>query len=856
MDGSPNWGSLIEGGMKLTRKLFVCLAALGLVMSLMGVAIGAQRQQQDDRKFLGNDGQISSAVETGLHPEEADGGATKDQHGPLEGHLPAARKNVKLISKLRLTETEGGVSDVNYGKGYAYLGAYFPECDETGVGGGVHVVDVRDPQNPEKVFFIPSPPGNYVSEGVDFFTANTAAGRRDLLLMSNEICPGAGGAAGDGGINIWDVTNPRLPVMLAEHEGDGVDESTDPPTPYGYVNTVHSVMGWNDDGRSYAVLVDNEELLDVDILDITNPAAPVLITETGLPEWPGAEVNGFGGTTFHHDMWVKRIDGTWYMMVSYWDAGQVLLNVENPENPVFIDDQNFPAPDQFGFTPPEGNAHQGTWSQDNEFFISTNEDFSPYRLDFRITTGPNQGGYLAGEFGGGKQIASLPGETLSGPTIYGGYGCSVDNQIPPASTIPDSEVGPDEERILVLSRGPVQDPNAPYAACTFQEKMDNAQAAGYDAVIIYNHHVGADGGGSPDSPVCGSGTNPNIVAVCIGHRAGHLLANETPSYEIPYDLGDPDDNEPNPGQRGEDVRGATVFDGWGDVRLLNANTLEEIDAYAVEEAKDERFASGFGALSVHEVKTDQRKDSKLGYLSYYSAGLRVIRSDNRGIKEMGMFIDKGGNDFWGIFPIKRGAKRPLLLLSDRDLGLYILKYTGPEPGELVSSGACKGRKLGSRTDRAVGSGQVIVGTEGNDVLTGTTGNDIICGLGGDDVIDGKGGGDEIVGNAGNDTISGGNGKDTIRGGSGRDAIDGNDGNDVILGGADNDTLRGNGGWDTLRGGRGRDTLQGGDGNDVLRGGADNDTLKGYAGDDKLNGDGGTDTCDGGGGRNTLRSCER
>lgn len=179
----------------------------------------------------------------------------------------------------------------------------------------------------------------------------------------------------------------------------------------------------------------------------------------------------------------------------------------------------------------------------------------------------------------------------------------------------------------------------------------------------------------------------------------------------------------------------------------------------------------------------------------------------------------------------------------------------PEQGRPVSSGACKGFRRGSRTDRA-GGGKVIVGTGGHDVLTGSSGDDVICGLAGNDIIDGNGGHDEIVGNGGADTITGGGGKDSIRGGTGRDAIDGMTRNDVILGGAGNDALRGNGGWDTLRGEGGRDTLQGGEGNDVLRGGSGDDTLKGFSGADLLNGDAGVDTCEGGSGNDVERNCER
>jgi hypothetical protein len=53
-------------------------------------------------------------------------------------------------------------------------------------------------------------------------------------------------------------------------------------------------------------------------------------------------------------------------------------------------------------------------------------------------------------------------------------------------------------------------------------------------------------------------------------------------------------------------------------------------------------------------------------------------SHHNGIVETGFFIDEGGNHFWGTFPHRLGKSQgaPLLLFSDRDRGLYILRYTG------------------------------------------------------------------------------------------------------------------------------------------------------------------------------------
>jgi hypothetical protein len=137
------------------------------------------------------------------------------------------------------------------------------------------------------------------------------------------------------------------------------------------------------------------------------------------------------------------------------------------------------------------------------------------------------------------------------------------------------------------------------------------------------------------------------------------------------------------GTLGEKYLATTVFDGWGYVQLHDARdpNLRIIDSYAVPEALDEEFAQGHGVLSVHEVKTDPREDVNLAYMSYYDAGARVVEfSKRRGLVEKGFFIDEGGSHFWGTFPhrLNGGRGAPLLLFSDRDEGLYILRYGGDD----------------------------------------------------------------------------------------------------------------------------------------------------------------------------------
>ena len=613
------------------------------------------------------------------HPDHVpndpvDGPPAEHPGGP--GHLPPGSRNMQLVSKLRLTNVEGGIADVAAFGNYAYLNAFSPECvSNGGAGTGVHVVDISNPAAPSKVGFIAAHQNSYVGEGIHVVRASTPSFTGDLLIHNNETCDIEQFAP--SGASLWDVTDPRNPQPLSLNFGD-----TDPAAPLQTYHTTHSAQLFVQRGvlpggkdRVIATLQDNQDLEDVDIFDVSNPSAPRLLAEVGLEDWPDAQGSYANGeTVFHHDMQHKRIGGHDFLLVSYWDAGQVLLNIDDPANPTFVGDSDFRFPDPLmpQFETPEGNSHQSYWDADNEFVLSTDEDFSPFRTLFDITSGANAGRYGAGEFGWEDLVTinSRPDKQINGPTIFGGRGCNGDPAPPPASSLP---ADPGEEKIVVLVRG----------ACFFSDKVANAQRAGYDTVIIGQSHAGArpraDGSALlPDSFFCGGQGSPitpeTTTAICIGHRATHLLFNDDPAYtgadgaDIPL------------GALGERVRATTAFDGWGYVQLHDARdpNLRIIDSYAVPEALDEEFAEGFGILSVHEVKTDPRANVDLAYISYYNAGARVVKFSRKGIVEKGFFIDEGGNHFWGTFPHRLGKSQgaPLLLFSDRDSGLYILRYTG------------------------------------------------------------------------------------------------------------------------------------------------------------------------------------
>jgi hypothetical protein len=514
----------------------------------------------------------------------------------------------------------------------------------------------------------------------------TAQFSGDVLVMNNEPC-GPLAKNAKGGVSLWDVTDPLKPKRLSENFGD---------RGFADVNEIHSAFAWDVGDNAYVVLTDNLEGTDVDILDITNPHRPRLIAELDLNEFVegGIDQEELGLTeSFLHDMVVKLIDGRWIMLLSYWDGGYVLLDVTDPANPVFLADTEFAAIDpeladpantevpaeSRGLTP-EGNAHQAEFTIDNRFIIGTDEDFDPYRTaDFLITSGPHAGAYESDVVaGGGGAPALLEDLTLSGTVVYGGYGCPTSAPLPSPEDIPGylEMLEPGDETILVLQRGPAGDPSAPEEACFPGEKAAEAAAAGWDAVVIVNRHpVGGDV--APDEVYCGSGafTGEPMVAICISHETFHLLFDLEPldpPYTYPEDLAI--------GTIGAEIEVGSIFDGWGYVHLFDATTLEELDTFAIPEAHDPAFASGFGDLSVHEVAVDPQ-DPSLAYLSYYSGGLRAIQiqctdpadTSTCELVEVGGYLDPEGNDFWGVETFIGEDGQTYILASDRDSGLWIFR---------------------------------------------------------------------------------------------------------------------------------------------------------------------------------------
>jgi hypothetical protein len=678
-------------GRPLTRAAIGFAAASMLLAVTSGASAG---QRPEDRAPYATDTTTkgSSPAASAILGDSSFSGDVH-QHGQPGGHLPGSSANVELVGKLEPTDefgpiVPGQIADVAVYKDFAYLNSW---TEGTCTKGGVYVVDIRNPRAPKEVDFIPAVRGNYHGEGAHVISVQTKTFTGDLLAVNNEFCtdtPTAG-----GGFDLYDVSDPRNPKVLAQGAGDRGSEgrlSGSAATAHDY----HSVFLWKDNGHVYAVGTDNDELHDVDIFDVTNPRSPKPVGEYDLAalfpqilETPAPN----GNNVFNHDMVVKEIGGVQTLLDSYWDAGYVMVNVENPAKPTYIGDSDFGALDPLvpGISPPEGNAHQAEFSHDSKYFLAADEDFNPYRADkFFVDTQERS----AAEVGGGTSVAALPDQTLSGKVVYGGYGCPADPTVLPKAADYSAEalgLQPGDEKILLMQRGPSGDPSADYNAngdladdaCFPGEKAAKAFDAGWDAVVLVNRHLGSDD--STGEPFCGSGAfDPAkpMVTLCTTHAAYHELFGTTPQFTTPYS---PSDAPAIGAISTKRVRATSKFDGWGYAHLYrrSAGKVQLVDSYAIPEALDPAFAFGFGDLSIHEFATDP--GANLAYSSYYAGGLRVLRFGASGLDEVGHYIDAQGNNFWGVETFVAGDAAAgnlegsrLIAASDRDYGLFIFRYTG------------------------------------------------------------------------------------------------------------------------------------------------------------------------------------
>lgn len=607
------------------------------------------------------------------HPDAINDGAVHDNkhalhdfshEGDSEGHIPQDKNyGFTLVGR----DTLGGITDGRYtdvwadGNGYAYVGTFQePTCDRS----GVYISDIRNPAKPTTVNMIKSPPDTRVND----VKTITLPGGRTVLIHTLEPCgtvPGTGATKGQGGIALYDVSDPTRPSALKLN----------------FLSTpVHNTYPWTDANtqRSYLIVTLDEGARDTVFVDITKPQSPEVLSTVGLPDWPGAQDDqvtmGSFAASFNHDVWIADVgkgrQHSYQAVVSYWDAGFVTLDVNNPASPKFVDDSTYPDPDPItGFSPPEGNGHAAVYSTDQSMIFAGDEDFSASRTSFRITEGPNAGPYEAVEGAFTKPIAELEDNSMNGSSTYLGLACD------PSADLPDAveDGDPLTDEIAVIQRG----------VCRFDTKAQTALNNGYDGFVVFNDAARGD------QLVLMGGDSRDIPGVFVGHSTGLAIFNVNDASALSI------------GQSGAATATTVEFDGFGYFHLLDRTSLAERGYYAPAQVYDPEFASGFGDLTMHNVEGDPSQGD-VAFISWYSLGMRAVRTGTgasivpptnpdgtanwdaatptvddyygQNVTEIGRWIAPKGSNFWGVHVTTVDGEQ-YVLASDRNTGLHVFSFS-------------------------------------------------------------------------------------------------------------------------------------------------------------------------------------
>lgn len=590
-----------------------------------------------------------------------------------DGHVPAnVNYGFEVIGRDTLAGIQDGLyTDVWSHEGYAYVGTFQePGCTNA----GVFIVDIQQAINNSPaiegatVAEIRSAPNTRIND-----VKVHKVGSTDVLITTQEPCgkPIPGGPVSDGnangngapfqvgqgGISLYDVTDPTKPKSLKRNflEFEGV----------------HNTYPWTHNGKSYLIGTANTfDFQDTFLVDISKPQSPKLLTITGANDWL-ADINfdqletGSSGGIFNHDVWVEAIDGRQIAVVSYWDLGFVTLDVTNPSNPVFLGDSTYPDPEPILGLPYEGNAHAAVFGGDGDYIFGGDEDFSPaaFGVDFNGTDYP-----------AGSAQFGPPSIELEGNVVWtGGEGCTP-GELPPA-------VGGGQ--VALIQRG----------SCFFQDKAESAEAQGYDGYIVANSEANGDAlinmAPRDNAPV-------GIPGIFVGFSTGEVMK----AAEVGF------------------ARAESIFDGWGYLHVLNNTSstitvptmgrnnpetksvgyLGELGYYAPAETM-EPPASGdlteFGDLTMHNIEADPSTQDVVPsfdagprmFVSWYTLGMRALEyrpghyhtnsngegSYSQNVHEVGRYIAADGSNYWGVHVDEIDGQQ-IILASDRNTGLWIFSF--------------------------------------------------------------------------------------------------------------------------------------------------------------------------------------
>ncbi len=240
--------------------------------------------------------------------------------------------------------------------GFAYIGTWGSptRCPAT----GVRVIDLADPRQPVPVGALATIRGAS-QEDVEVLRVETAAFSGDLLVTGIQAC--TQGSDAPRGLDLWDVSDPREPRHLAFW-------SSGPAGPGG-ARGVHELHLFQRGDRAYvAAAVPFSESIqgegDFRIVDVTDPRNPVQVGAWGATADAGLRPAP-GQTFYAHSAWTDRA-GT-RAVLSYWDAGAILLDIGDPTKPALLGRTPYPPG-------ADGDTHSAWFAQGETVLLTTDEE--------------------------------------------------------------------------------------------------------------------------------------------------------------------------------------------------------------------------------------------------------------------------------------------------------------------------------------------------------------------------------------------------------------------------------------------------------------------------------------------------
>ena len=430
------------------------------------------------------------------------------------------------------------------------------------------------------------------------------------------------------GLQLWNVTNPYAPVFITEF---GVGHGD---------GGVHELDLFQRGNRVYALLAhplsewfDPSGHGDFMIVDVTNPSLPVMTAD-----W-GAGANGFSrgpfwgqgdfGSMLGHSARASS-DGM-KAYASYWDLGVLTFDISDVTDPVLLTRTTYEPWE-------DGDAHSMTPytnKRGRDLIFQNDEDFAvmtPADIDY----GARRHG-LGNEGPANPLIWNEPGHKISAPVVMAAnQGCDVG----------DYPAGTAGKIAVAYSPFPFFDPGGGDEPLCLQADQElAAEAAGALAVV---HDFVAEN----TSP---QWFDPASVGI-------HVLFTDQETAEGMVAAGWATIKARKPS--------------WGYVRIYDAETGEQVAKFD-DVDNVHRAPAPPGAWSVHNTEILGSK----AYSSWYSNGIVALwlgslnRQNPRDPELVGQFVPGGvpstwdGPSVWGVAPRSDGV----IFASDMGSGLWIVK---------------------------------------------------------------------------------------------------------------------------------------------------------------------------------------